>query len=251
MIFCFSATGNSKYVAQSIAEATQDTMVSITDCIKEERFSFDMQARESIGFVTPVYHWGLPTIVLEFMEKLHLSFDSTPYVYHVLTFYTKTGKAHKLMEDALHTKGLELNGLFTVQMPDTWTPTVDLTDKNEIAEILKISEKQTIDVIDKVKNRVWGDFNDRKVPLAELYYRHYRKGGKTAKFSVDDSCIGCGKCAKICPVSAIRLQEKRPVWIKDRCAQCLGCLHRCPTFSIQLGKNTRGHGQYVNPNVRL
>ena len=31
---------------------------------------------------------------------------------------------------------------------------------------------------------------------------------------------------------------------------CLGCLHRCPEFAIQYGKNTKKHGQYMNPNVK-
>ena len=32
---------------------------------------------------------------------------------------------------------------------------------------------------------------------------------------------------------------------------CLGCLHRCPKFAIQYGRNTKKHGQYTNPNVKL
>lgn len=43
---------------------------------------------------------------------------------------------------------------------------------------------------------------------------------------------------------AIEMQDKRPVWVKEKCTMCLGCLHRCPKFAIQYGKNTKQHGQY-------
>ena len=41
MIFYFSATGNSRYVAERIAAATGDETISIPDCCKSDRFSFD------------------------------------------------------------------------------------------------------------------------------------------------------------------------------------------------------------------
>lgn len=66
---------------------------------------------------------------------------------------------------------------------------------------------------------------------------------QTKFFAVDkDLCIGCGLCAKKCPVQAIEMQEttarplvackarktesnkpgKTPVWTAERCALCLG-----------------------------
>lgn len=74
---------------------------------------------------------------------------------------------------------------------------------------------------------------------------------RTAHFHVEDSCIGCGLCAKKCPVQAIEMQAGKPVWVKDKCVMCLGCLHRCPKFAIQYGRNAKKHGQYTNPNVKL
>jgi Fe-S-cluster-containing hydrogenase component 2 len=82
-----------------------------------------------------------------------------------------------------------------------------------------------------------------------LYNANVRK---TSNLHVEESCIGCGLCAKKCPVQAIEMQNKKPVWVKDKCVMCLGCLHRCPKFAIQYGNGkTKEHGQYTNPNVKV
>ncbi len=37
----------------------------------------------------------------------------------------------------------------------------------------------------------------------------------TKNFRVNDNCIGCGLCETVCPRNLIRLQDGKPVWIKD------------------------------------
>ena len=68
----------------------------------------------------------------------------------------------------------------------------------------------------------------------------------TGKFTVEGTCIGCGLCAKKCPVDAIEMRDGRPVWVQDRCAMCLRCLHSCPKFAIQRSSSTKRHGQYTH-----
>ena len=41
MILYFSATGNCKYVASRLAESAEQDMLSIVDCIRENRYSFE------------------------------------------------------------------------------------------------------------------------------------------------------------------------------------------------------------------
>lgn len=246
MIFYFSATGNSKYVATRLAQATGDTIISMTDCLRENRFDFAPGPQEAIGFVTPVYFWGLPSPVVAFMERLKIDTNEKHYAYGVLTYGTMTGQATKMLN-----RYMPLDGKFTVQMVDTWTPMFDLTDEENNKRINEKAEPEIDGVAKQINGQVSGDFDKRKVPLAGIYYRTYPIQSKTKRLTVDDTCIGCGLCARQCPVSAIEMKNGRPVWVKDHCAICLGCLHRCPTFSIQYGKRTRTHGQYVNPNVKL
>ena len=43
MILYFSATGNGKYISEQIAEKTNETCMSIVDCIREDKYVFLMK----------------------------------------------------------------------------------------------------------------------------------------------------------------------------------------------------------------
>ena len=85
MIFYFSATGNSKYAAERIAAATDDHVIFLRDVIRSRCYQFDVSQEKRIGFVTPTYYYGLPSVVTFFLEKLKLTGDRDQYVYVVLT----------------------------------------------------------------------------------------------------------------------------------------------------------------------
>ncbi len=49
-----------------------------------------------------------------------------------------------------------------------------------------------------------------------------------------ETCIGCGKCAKVCPILAISIEEKRPVIDEEICLGCGVCARNCPAKAIEL-----------------
>jgi len=49
-----------------------------------------------------------------------------------------------------------------------------------------------------------------------------------------ETCISCGKCARVCPILAISLKEKKPVVDESICLGCGVCARNCPTKSIEL-----------------
>lgn len=148
---------------------------------------------------------------------------------------------------------MKVNAKYSVKMPDSWTPMFNLTDKQKINKINKEAEIQMNGIVDNIRKRKEGNFMKNKIPmiLSRIYYKTYEIQRKTKYFTLEDSCNGCGICVKQCPIKAIEIRKGKAVWIKDKCVMCLGCLHHCPRFSIQYGKNTKKHGQYLNPNIKI
>ena len=163
MIFYFSATGNSKYVADRIAAATGDQTISITDCCKGDGFFFD-EADKTVGIVSPTYAWGLPIIVREFLQKLTLH-TKPDYLWFAATYGTTPGQTGRFAEDLLNANGLSVSAKFSVKMPDTWTPIYDLSDKSKVQRINKAAEPQIDRIIRAIQSRACGDFMENKTPL--------------------------------------------------------------------------------------
>lgn len=54
-------------------------------------------------------------------------------------------------------------------------------------------------------------------------------------YMVNDKCVRCGVCAKVCPANNITVTETG-VKFSDRCEVCYACLHNCPQNAIHLTK---------------
>lgn len=246
MILYFSATGNCKYVATRLAQSTKQEIISIVDCIYENRYNF---RNDIIGIISPTYDWGLPSIVREFLEKVSIRAN---YLYFVATYGTTPGAIGAMADKAI--RGCKIDAYYSVRMADTWTPIFDLSTPKKIAKFSKTTESEIEHIILSINSRHTNRHMSPHTPaiitklIAQPLYD--KKVRLTSNFSIEDSCTGCGLCEKKCPVQAIKIQDK-PVWVKEKCVMCLGCLHRCPNFAIQYGKNTKKHGQYTNPNVKL
>lgn len=57
MIFYFSGTGNSRWVAEQLSTAGAEELVAIADVYASDR-RFVLRPDEKVGFVFPVYSWG-------------------------------------------------------------------------------------------------------------------------------------------------------------------------------------------------
>lgn len=104
----------------------------------------------------------------------------------------------------------------------------------QIALLSRLTEQYNEQKRDQGKEGVMNDGKTKsaaglytRVDLDEVLY--------TDNFSVCKSCIGCGKCSRICPAEAIKLKDGHPIWIKETCLMCFGCLRLCPTAAIRYG----------------
>ena len=77
-------------------------------------------------------------------------------------------------------------------------------------------------------------------PVNPIFYKCFVKADA---FTANDKCIGCGKCAKMCPLNNIELKNSKPVWGKN-CTHCMACICLCPTEAIEYGKKSVGKPRY-------
>ena len=86
MVFYFTGTGNSLYIAKQIEREP----LSIPQIMQRECLEF---TAERIGIVAPVYGHEVPTMVKEFLRK---SVFYTNYFYMILTYGNRHGGAAEL-----------------------------------------------------------------------------------------------------------------------------------------------------------
>ena len=245
MICYFSATGNSRHVAERIAEAFGDQTLSIENAPQE----LVLKDGEFLGFVTPSNWNELPVLVREFIRKTSFCLAKGNYVFTVATFGLLQGFVCEDARRELAQMNIVMDAGFSVKMPDNWTPLFDVSDAVKIQRQVDEAEPQIDNVIAQIRERVKGNHSKWRTPYFLHHVTdallHYER--QTKFFAVDESrCNGCGACAKQCPVKAIEIQNQRPVWTAERCAICLGCLHRCPQFAIHYNNQTQHHGQYLH-----
>ncbi len=245
MILYFSSTGNCKYIAETLANGLGDRAASISE---SERIC--LSEGERLGFVFPTYFWRLPSVVDEYMKKLSVTLaNKAPYTFFVATFGTTCGQTGTFMKRHLKKKGISLSAAYSIKTVDDYTVLFDLSDKSKVDAALETEKKQTAAVLQSIKQGKTGNMMKGKLPMIAVVGSglFYNRARRTKHFRLTDGCISCGICEKECPISAIKIQNGKPVWVKEKCALCLHCLHFCPKFAIQYEDKTQAHGQYKHP----
>lgn len=182
MILYFSATGNSAHTASRIASSLGEEAHSI----ENHPSNIILHSGEVFGIVTPTYSWELPIIVREYLEKVKITSSDDNYFFIVATYGTTAGAAGYEAEKILKKKGNKVNALYSVQMPDTWTPIFDLSDKEKVKKRLIAADKEIENVAKNIKERKNGNMMRRAFPYAVRYISDifYRRMRKTKHFSV-------------------------------------------------------------------
>ncbi len=253
MILYFSGTGNSLYIAKLLAEELNDRIISIPECIGSGTFEFELNESEKVGIVTPVYFYGLPSIVEDFLDNAKFNKDSSFYL--IVTFGSFTANTGPNAQKYLSSKGLNLDYIFSIHMPENYVPLLKVPSKEICQSLIVDAEKSVSEIVKTLNENPPGDYDTHKGKLpgviSPLCRTIYKKGMTTRKFWLDDSCISCGLCERICPADIISMHDGKPNWTKSICPRCLACLHRCPSSAIQLGHFTKKKDRYVNPNVEF
>ena len=248
-LYYFSGTGNSLKIAMDLAERLQDTqLIPMAKLWQQDCIVADT---ERVGFVFPIYYFGLPDIVLEFVKKVEL--EKASYVFAVTTRGgTFVGSAVYRLQSLLNNKARTLNAAFKINMPDNYIPLNGSRSEEKQKEIFERAEKKTDEIAEIIKengNTVENDiFPFKQIFLFVNNWCLKRAHGWDEKFYADDKCNFCGICEKICPVDNIILVDGKPQW-QHECQQCMACIQFCPEEAIQYGSKTEKRKRYHHPDI--
>jgi ferredoxin len=248
VLFYFSATGNCLQVARDIAE-------EVGECEVLNLAEYDTGNRiaaERVGFIFPVYYWGIPNIVGEFLKKLE--FESSPYLFAIATCGHTFGASLNQINDLFKAKNQKLHSGFAIRMPENYIISYN-TDSEKTQRMLFEREKIKTATIGKVVAAK----KEQHIEMSKILFsgligkpinESALKGfpARDTNFNLNENCTGCGLCAKRCPVHNITLVNGKPEW-NHHCELCLACLQRCPAQAINYGNKTQKRKRYFNPNV--
>lgn len=245
MILYFSGTGNSKYVADYLADKLQDEVISLGDMLKND-LSKVIKSEKPFVWIAPIYAWRFPDAVDELFRKI--DFQGSKKFYFVATMGGDSGNCEKVCRKRVRDKGMTFGGFADVIMPDNYFGGFNIKNEQEMVDIVKAAHPtlhkiaETIKSGDALNIRVKSSAGGLKSGLVNYGFCKYMLSNM--KYTVSENCTGCGKCEKLCPVNNIEMLNGKPQF-SNKCMSCYACIHRCPEKAINLGKKTEGKSRYV------
>ena len=244
MILCFTGTGNSRYIAERIAVALGDELLSMNDRIKAGESS-PVTSDKRLVIVTPTYAWRIPRIVRDHLAET--DFPCGAQAWFVMTCGSEIGNAAKYNRALCQEKQLTYMGTAQIIMPENYIAMFNAPQEEEARQIVARAEPDIDRVIsDIVANQAFpqprNNIYDRFMsgPVNPIFYSCFVKA---KAFTASDACTGCGQCAKLCPTNSITIQNGKPVWGGD-CTHCMACICHCGAEAIEYGKKSLGKPRY-------
>ena len=237
-LFYFTGTGNALAIARTLSARLGEAEVG-----RMTPRGAECEDAERIGLVFPVFGWGPPRMVEEFVRALRPSPDQ--YIFAVATCAgspaATLGKLRKLLRDngSDLDAGFTVRGDFEISFPEskpmavirlmTWLsrndrPAAFAERVDEMARTISGKRPHGPETSNRWANAL-GSF------ISRLAQTSFRKAD--AAFAASDACTSCGICVRVCPRENITLENGRPVWHHD-CEFCYACTAWCPQNAVTL-----------------
>jgi ferredoxin len=245
----FSPTGTSKRVVEAIAEGIQVSCEHIDLTPPTARSQeFEGLHDELAVIAAPVYAGRIPSEAVYRLRRL--SADDTPAV--LVAVYGNRHYDDALLE--LRDLAIELGfkpvagGAFigehsysTAEVPTAH----GRPDADDLAMAVEFGRK--------IMEKMWGIGGPQDIPPLRVPGNHpYREGMRATSeqrdpVTKDELCIKCGKCAEVCPTSAVAMGDVVSTQ-GDTCILCCACVKNCPSGARVMSPYMLGAMEWLHDN---
>ena len=149
MIFYFTGTGNSLYIAKRIASVTGDSLVSMNEKIKRSDTS-PIHEEDKLVFVVPTYGWRIPRIVEQWIQATQ--FTGADKAWFVMDCGGEIGNAAKYNRRLCGEKGFTYMGTAQIVMPENYIAMFNAPEVTEAQQIIEAANPAVDAVAQTIAN---------------------------------------------------------------------------------------------------
>ena len=251
LMLYFSGTGNSKYIENTFSKKMNAKCHSIEEKID---FKNEIKKHDIIAFCYPIYASNVPRIMREFVSK-YVELLKYKKLIIFCTQLMFSGDGARVFTDLLPEGYGKVIYAEHFNMPNNICNSGIFPVKNgeKTKKYIKAAQKKIDSIcndLQKGKIKLRG-FNKVSNIMGRVQGAHWQEVEEKNKSSVqvDEDCIKCGLCARLCPMKNLNLTTKEVVH-NDNCILCYRCVNACPKKAITVLIHTKPKEQYKGINLK-
>lgn len=210
MIIFFTGTGNTRHCAEQLALRLRESVHELSPAELRDPSSSALPCGSDdtrIIWCFPTYSWGMPPVIARYAAKVQIGAKAKAAKHYMLaTCGDDTGYTDRQWRKAMAARGLDAKSTFEVIMPNTYV----LMKGFDVdpAELAKAKTAASASALDDIADAIENDGDDIlhrgafpwiKSHIIYPWFKRYAMSPKP--FHTTAGCIGCGICARVCPMA--------------------------------------------------
>ena len=245
IMFYFSGTGNSKYIAELFSQQMNASCHSIEEAIDFKQL---INSKETIGFCYPIYGSRVPKIMREFVIE-NMEYLESKKIIIFCTQWLFSGDGARAFTDIFPPDFIQVIYAEHFLMPNNINnvPLLPAANERKLRKYRLRSKRKMRIVCENIKNKkikkrgfnpaskILGLIQGSTMPAIEQK--------ASDKLWIDKDCNNCQKCVHICPMKNFESQDEQ-IQTKNNCILCYRCINQCPQKAITIVSKKKIKKQY-------